>query len=94
MLSIQLNCIPFYCINNYDYLQREQTLLFSNGILKMGGEKEPVPRAKKWPYGTFLAPDAKCVPGKAIKSEPTDYEDGDLDNTEVGSYMMIYCSCK
>ncbi|XP_062841100.1 cilia- and flagella-associated protein 70, partial [Trichomycterus rosablanca] len=62
--------------------EKEQTLLFSNGLLKMGGEKEPVPRAKKWPFGTFLASDAKFIFGKVIEAEPTDYEDGDFNSLE------------
>ncbi|XP_017339919.1 cilia- and flagella-associated protein 70 isoform X1 [Ictalurus punctatus] len=60
--------------------QKEQILLFSNGILKMGGEREPVPRGKKWPIGSFLAPDAQFIPGISIVDEPVQH--GDLNTIE------------
>uniref|UniRef100_A0A4W4H1S9 Cilia and flagella associated protein 70 n=1 Tax=Electrophorus electricus TaxID=8005 RepID=A0A4W4H1S9_ELEEL len=59
--------------------EREQILLFSDGVLKMSGEREPVPRPKKWPLGPLLAPDAQFIPGVYIESEPSDLEDGDLN---------------
>lgn len=63
------------------FFQKEQILLFSNGILKMGGEREPVPRGKKWPIGSFLAPDAQFIPGTSIVDEPVQH--GDLNTIEV-----------
>uniref|UniRef100_A0AAY5EA85 Cilia and flagella associated protein 70 n=1 Tax=Electrophorus electricus TaxID=8005 RepID=A0AAY5EA85_ELEEL len=63
-------------------LMREQILLFSDGVLKMSGEREPVPRPKKWPLGPLLAPDAQFIPGVYIESEPSDLEDGDLNSEE------------
>uniref|UniRef100_A0A671T7N7 Cilia and flagella associated protein 70 n=1 Tax=Sinocyclocheilus anshuiensis TaxID=1608454 RepID=A0A671T7N7_9TELE len=57
---------------------KEQVLLFSNGVLKMGGEKEPVPRPKKWPLGSLLAPGAEVIQGLYIDAEPTDTDHGDL----------------
>ncbi|XP_026864945.2 cilia- and flagella-associated protein 70 [Electrophorus electricus] len=62
--------------------EREQILLFSDGVLKMSGEREPVPRPKKWPLGPLLAPDAQFIPGVYIESEPSDLEDGDLNSEE------------
>ncbi|RXN24181.1 cilia- and flagella-associated 70 [Labeo rohita] len=61
---------------------KEQVLLFSNGILKMGGEKEPVPRPKKWPLGPLLAPGAEAIQGLYIDAEPTDMDHGDLTDIE------------
>ncbi|XP_026771916.3 cilia- and flagella-associated protein 70 isoform X1 [Pangasianodon hypophthalmus] len=62
--------------------KKEQVLLFSNGILKMGGEREPVPRGKKWPLGSFLAPDAQFIPGISIVDEPVNLEHSDLNTIE------------
>lgn len=56
---------------------KEQVLLFSNGILKMGGEREPVPRPRKWPLGPLLAPGAGFIQGLYIDAEPTDTDHGD-----------------
>ncbi|XP_043090031.1 cilia- and flagella-associated protein 70 [Puntigrus tetrazona] len=61
---------------------KEQVLLFSNGVLKMGGEKEPVPRPKKWPLGSLLAPGAEVIQGLYIDAEPTDMDHGDLTDIE------------
>ncbi|XP_060758371.1 cilia- and flagella-associated protein 70 [Neoarius graeffei] len=58
--------------------EEEQTLLFSSGVLKMGGEREPVPRGKKWPLGPFLAPDAQFIPGISIVDGPANLEHSDL----------------
>lgn len=49
----------------------------------MGGEREPVPRGKKWPFGSFLAPDAQFIPGTSIVDEPVNLEHSDLNNFEV-----------
>ncbi|KAI2666862.1 Cilia- and flagella-associated protein 70 [Labeo rohita] len=66
----------------YSVPDKEQVLLFSNGILKMGGEKEPVPRPKKWPLGPLLAPGAEAIQGLYIDAEPTDMDHGDLTDIE------------
>ncbi|XP_072550492.1 cilia- and flagella-associated protein 70 isoform X2 [Salminus brasiliensis] len=68
--------------------KREQILLFSNGLLKMGGEREPVPRLKKWPLGPLLAPDAQFIPGIFIEGELTDLEDGDLTSIEDREFRV------
>lgn len=57
--------------------------MFSNGVLKMGGEREPVPRGKKWPLGSFLAPDAQFIPGNSIVDEPVNLEHSDLNTIGV-----------
>lgn len=49
----------------------------------MGGEKEPVPRSKKWPLGSLLAPGAEVIQGLYIDAEPTDMDHGDLTDIEV-----------
>ncbi|KAJ8251492.1 hypothetical protein GJAV_G00221940 [Gymnothorax javanicus] len=62
--------------------QKEQTLLFSNGVLKAGGEREPCSRPKKWPLGSQLAPGAQFIPGTSIEMQPVETEDGDLTGAE------------
>ena len=70
-------------MNTLFLFQKEQILLFSNGVLKMPGENEPVSRPKKWPLDPLLAPDAKFIPGTCIEGQLTSLEDGDLTTTEV-----------
>ncbi|XP_061080149.1 cilia- and flagella-associated protein 70 [Conger conger] len=62
--------------------EKEQTLLFSNGVLKAGGEREPHSRPKKWPLGPLQAPGAQFVPGTSIDMQPIETEDGDLTGVE------------
>lgn len=57
--------------------------MFSNGILQLGGEREPVPRGKKWPLGPFLAPDAQFIPDISVMDEPGHLEHSDLNAVEV-----------
>ncbi|XP_073721083.1 cilia- and flagella-associated protein 70-like isoform X2 [Misgurnus anguillicaudatus] len=59
-----------------------QALLFSNGTVKMGGERESVPRPKKWPVGPLLAPGAEIMEGQFIDTEPMDMGHGDLTDIE------------
>lgn len=63
----------------FSFFQEEEILLFSNGILKLGGEREPVPRGKKWPLGPFLAPDAQFIPDISVMDEPVHLQHSDLD---------------
>ncbi|XP_048057772.1 cilia- and flagella-associated protein 70 [Megalobrama amblycephala] len=65
---------------------REQVLLFSNGVLKMGGEREPLPRPKKWPLGPLLTPGAEVIQGLYIDTEPTDMDHGDLTDIEDNDF--------
>ncbi|CAB1342468.1 unnamed protein product, partial [Coregonus sp. 'balchen'] len=61
---------------------KEQVLLFSNGLLKVGGEIEPMGRPRKWPLGPLLASGAQFIPGVSIEAEPIEMEDGDLTSIE------------
>uniref|UniRef100_A0A3B3RVP5 Uncharacterized protein n=1 Tax=Paramormyrops kingsleyae TaxID=1676925 RepID=A0A3B3RVP5_9TELE len=65
--------------------EKEQVLLLSKGLLKTGGEKEPLPRPKKWPLGPLLAPGADCIPGAFIEADPIEMESGELTGMEVGN---------
>lgn len=57
--------------------------MFSNGLLKVGGESEPMGRPRKWPLGPLLAPGAQFIPGVSVEGEPIEMEDGDLTSIEV-----------
>lgn len=67
---------------------KEQVLLFSNGTVKMGGERESVPRPKKWPVGPLLAPEAEVMEGQIIETEPTDMSHGDLTQIEDSDFRV------
>uniref|UniRef100_A0AAZ3P9I3 Cilia and flagella associated protein 70 n=1 Tax=Oncorhynchus tshawytscha TaxID=74940 RepID=A0AAZ3P9I3_ONCTS len=62
--------------------EKEQVLMFSNGLLKVGGESEPMGRPRKWPLGPLLAPGAQFIPGVSMDGEPIEMEDGDLTSIE------------
>ncbi|XP_013968368.1 cilia- and flagella-associated protein 70 isoform X7 [Canis lupus baileyi] len=53
-----------------------------NGTLKLGGEREPVPRPKKWPIANILAPGANNIPDAFIIGGPYEEEDGELNRPE------------
>ncbi|XP_054017232.1 cilia- and flagella-associated protein 70 [Dryobates pubescens] len=57
-------------------------LLFKNGLLKLAGEKEPLPRPKKWPLDDILAPAALSIPSSFILGGPFEDEDGELNKPE------------
>uniref|UniRef100_A0A4W5MVJ9 Cilia and flagella associated protein 70 n=1 Tax=Hucho hucho TaxID=62062 RepID=A0A4W5MVJ9_9TELE len=62
--------------------EKEQVLMFSNGLLKVGGESEPMGRLRKWPLGPLLAPGAQFIPGVSMEGDPIEMEDGDLTSIE------------
>ncbi|XP_072611139.1 cilia- and flagella-associated protein 70 isoform X27 [Vulpes vulpes] len=57
-------------------------LSVKNGTLKLGGEREPVPRPKKWPIANILAPGANNIPDAFIIGGPYEEEDGELNRPE------------
>ncbi|XP_051569231.1 cilia- and flagella-associated protein 70 [Myxocyprinus asiaticus] len=67
---------------------KEEVLLFSNGTLKMGGEREPVPRPIKWPLGPLIATRAEVMQGYSIDEEPDDLEHGDLTAIEDTDFRI------
>ncbi|NWR66948.1 CFA70 protein, partial [Bucorvus abyssinicus] len=67
---------------------REFPLLFKDGILKLAGEKEPLPRPKKWPLGNILAPGALSVPNSFIVGGPYEGEDGELNKREDREFRI------
>ncbi|NXD44663.1 CFA70 protein, partial [Copsychus sechellarum] len=68
--------------------EKELPLLFKNGILKAGGEKEPLPRPKNWPLGPILAPGALKIPGSFIVGGRYEDEDGELTKSEDREFRM------
>ncbi|XP_074088928.1 cilia- and flagella-associated protein 70 isoform X2 [Macrotis lagotis] len=61
---------------------RDYPIFFRNGILKLGGEKEHVPRPKRWPITNILAPGAQNIPYSFITGGPYLEEDGELNRPE------------
>ncbi|NWI55263.1 CFA70 protein, partial [Calyptomena viridis] len=68
--------------------KKELGLLFRNGILKADGEKEPLPRPKKWPLGNILAPGALSIPNSFITGGPYEDEDGELTKNEDREFRI------
>ncbi|XP_063171161.1 cilia- and flagella-associated protein 70 [Candoia aspera] len=62
--------------------EKECPFLFKNGTLKLGGEKEPVPRPKKWPVANILAPGGQNIPDAVIGGGAFEEEDGELNTPE------------
>uniref|UniRef100_A0A7M4FND0 Cilia and flagella associated protein 70 n=1 Tax=Crocodylus porosus TaxID=8502 RepID=A0A7M4FND0_CROPO len=68
--------------------EKEYPLLFKNGVLKLGGEKEPLPRPKKWPISNILAPGAQSIPDSFIVGGSYEDEDGELNKTEDREFRI------
>ncbi|XP_028841573.1 cilia- and flagella-associated protein 70-like isoform X2 [Denticeps clupeoides] len=69
--------------------EREQILMFSDGTLRMGGQREPLPRPKKWPAGPeFCLSSAQNIPESWIQEEAVDEEDGDLSTQEDKEFRL------
>ncbi|XP_023574213.1 cilia- and flagella-associated protein 70 [Octodon degus] len=62
--------------------EKDYPILFKNGTLKLGGEREPVPRPKKWPIANILAPGANNIPDAFIMGSPYEEEEGELNHAE------------
>uniref|UniRef100_A0ABI7ZPS0 Cilia and flagella associated protein 70 n=1 Tax=Felis catus TaxID=9685 RepID=A0ABI7ZPS0_FELCA len=62
--------------------KKDYPILFKNGTLKIGGEREPVPRPKKWPIANILAPGANDIPNAFIVGGPYEEEEGELNHPE------------
>ncbi|XP_061206659.1 cilia- and flagella-associated protein 70 isoform X2 [Neopsephotus bourkii] len=68
--------------------EKELPLLFKNGILKLAGEKEPLPRPKKWPLANIMAPGALSIPNSFIVGGPYEDEDGELTKGEDREFRI------
>uniref|UniRef100_A0A2K6LL98 Cilia and flagella associated protein 70 n=1 Tax=Rhinopithecus bieti TaxID=61621 RepID=A0A2K6LL98_RHIBE len=72
--------------------EKDYPILFKNGTLKLGGEREPVPRPKKWPIANILAPGANNIPDAFIVGGPYEEEEGELNHPE-GCHNLARCAC-
>ncbi|XP_077896593.1 cilia- and flagella-associated protein 70 isoform X6 [Ictidomys tridecemlineatus] len=62
--------------------KKDYPILFKNGTLKLGGERETFPRPKKWPIANILAPGANNIPDAYIVGGPYEEEEGELNHPE------------
>nr|XP_030718438.1 cilia- and flagella-associated protein 70 isoform X2 [Globicephala melas] len=62
--------------------EKDYPIFFKNGTLKLGGEREPLPRPKKWPIANILAPGANNIPDAFIVGGPYEEEEGELNHPE------------
>ncbi|XP_010181728.1 PREDICTED: tetratricopeptide repeat protein 18, partial [Mesitornis unicolor] len=68
--------------------EKELPILFKNGILKLAGEKEPLPRPKKWPLANVMAPGALSIPNSFIAGGPYEDEDGELNTRKDREFRI------
>ncbi|XP_069840411.1 cilia- and flagella-associated protein 70 [Dendropsophus ebraccatus] len=68
--------------------ERDSMLIFSNGVLKGGGESEPVSRQKRWPMSGISAPGAQHIPESFILSEAYEEEDGEMNRREDKDFRI------
>ncbi|XP_056392450.1 cilia- and flagella-associated protein 70 [Hyla sarda] len=68
--------------------EKDSTLIFSNGVLKGGGEGEPVSRQKRWPMSGILAPGAQHIPESFILSGAYEEEDGEMNKREDKDFRI------
>ncbi|XP_071427167.1 cilia- and flagella-associated protein 70 isoform X1 [Pithys albifrons albifrons] len=68
--------------------EKNLPLLFRNGIVKIDGEKEPLPRPKTWPLGNILAPGALSIPNSWIIGGSYEDEDGELTKSEDREFRI------
>ncbi|XP_062070688.1 cilia- and flagella-associated protein 70 isoform X6 [Lepus europaeus] len=87
--SVPESFIPLGPLQNYmvglqvpSLGEKDYPILFKNGTLKLGGEREPVPRPKKWPIANILAPGANNIPDAFIVGGPYEEEEGELNHPE------------
>uniref|UniRef100_A0A8C2WFK3 Uncharacterized protein n=1 Tax=Cyclopterus lumpus TaxID=8103 RepID=A0A8C2WFK3_CYCLU len=68
---------------------KDQVLLFCDGQLKAGGQKEQNGRQKKRPNPGLLVPGNHFLPAAFIHAEPAEQEDGELTGFKVTQYPML-----
>ncbi|XP_069761499.1 cilia- and flagella-associated protein 70 isoform X2 [Narcine bancroftii] len=62
--------------------QKELRVVFSNGMLKVAGEKEPRIKPKRWPVSNIVAFGAQNMADSFIEVCPYEDEDGELNSKE------------
>uniref|UniRef100_A0A3P8RKR9 Cilia and flagella associated protein 70 n=1 Tax=Amphiprion percula TaxID=161767 RepID=A0A3P8RKR9_AMPPE len=76
--------------------EKDQVLLFYEGQLKAGKQKEDKDRQKKWPHRASLVPDNHFIPGAFFQPEPIEQEAGELTGVEVNTninMLLIVLAC-
>ncbi|NXY86611.1 CFA70 protein, partial [Alcedo cyanopectus] len=68
--------------------EEEFPLLFTNGIVKLAGEKDPLPRPKKWPLSNIMATGALSIPNSFIIGGSYEDEDGELNKREDREFRI------
>ncbi|XP_060060633.1 cilia- and flagella-associated protein 70 isoform X2 [Erinaceus europaeus] len=87
--SVPESFVPIGSLQNYmvglqvpSAGEKDYPIFFKNGTVKLGGEREPVPRPKKWPIANILAPGANNIPDAFIVGGPYEEEEGELNRPE------------
>ncbi|XP_070762191.1 cilia- and flagella-associated protein 70 [Enoplosus armatus] len=62
--------------------EKEQVLVFCEGQLKAGGQREEKGRQRKRPHQALLVPGNHFLPGAFFQAEPIEEEDGELTASE------------
>ena len=73
-----------------DY-QKDQVLVFCEGQLKAGGQREEKGRQRKRPHQAPLIPANHFLPDAFFQAEPIEQEDGELTNLEVTANVVCTC---
>ncbi|KAM3917603.1 cilia- and flagella-associated protein 70 isoform 2-T3 [Leptodactylus fuscus] len=68
--------------------EKDSTLIFSNGVLKVSGESEGVSRQKRWPMSGISAPGAQHIPESFILSGAYEEEDGEMNRKEDKDFRI------
>ncbi|KAM9367016.1 cilia- and flagella-associated protein 70 [Symphorus nematophorus] len=62
--------------------EKDQVLVFCEGQLKAGGQREEKGRRRKRPHQALLVPGNHFLPGAFFQAEPNEQEDGELTGLE------------
>nr|XP_046250293.1 cilia- and flagella-associated protein 70 [Scatophagus argus] len=63
-------------------VEEDQVLVFCEGALKVGGQKEESGRPRKRPHQALLVPGNHFLPAAFFQAEPIEQEDGELTDLE------------
>ncbi|KAK9542292.1 hypothetical protein VZT92_000167 [Zoarces viviparus] len=69
--------------------QKDQVLLFCEGKLKAGGQREQDGRQRKWPHQATLVPANLFLPAALLQEEPVEQEDGELTGLKDREFRKL-----
>ncbi|XP_071345387.1 cilia- and flagella-associated protein 70 isoform X2 [Trachinotus anak] len=69
--------------------ERDQVLVFCEGQLKAGGQREEKGRKRKRPHQAMLAPGNHFMPGAFFQAEPIEQEAGELTGLEDQEFRNV-----